>query len=215
MMNFKKFKLGWQAALGLALGLLVFTAQPVAAAKMVKDAVGKMVEEPQYGGWIDDTSRGLASPEWNPLSADWFSPQLQASYEVPLQIDWARGPAGTNEFAFNTITLILETLTGNIAESWERPDANRAIFKIRQGVHFWDKPPANGREMDAHDLVYSYNAMVEYPKSALFGSTNKYTALDKWTELYQPYLADVGIDATMIISDGTFSVASSTALKSL
>ena len=157
--------------------------EPEAAAdkEIVLDALGRMVEKPQYGGWSVDTTRGIASPDWNPLTADWFAPQLTLSYELPYQIDWARGPAGSGDLDFSSMALVVENLTGNVAESWERPDPNRVIYHIRQGVHFWDKPPANGREMDAHDLVYTYKAMAEHPRSAMFGSTNTFTALDKWT----------------------------------
>jgi len=45
---------------------------------------------------------------------------------------------------------------GSLAESWEIPDDHTVIFHIRQGVHWHDKPPVNGRELIADDFVYSY-----------------------------------------------------------
>ena len=38
---------------------------------------------------------------------------------------------------------------GCLAESWELPDDKMVIFHIRKGVHYHDKPLANGREMTA------------------------------------------------------------------
>ena len=45
-------------------------------------------------------------------------------------------------------------LTGRLAESWETPDATTIIFKIREGVHWHNKAPMNGRELTAQDIEY-------------------------------------------------------------
>ena len=42
-----------------------------------------------------------------------------------------------------------------LAESWELADANTLVFHVRKGVHWQDKPPLNGRELTADDVVFS------------------------------------------------------------
>ena len=42
-----------------------------------------------------------------------------------------------------------------MAESYETPDPLTIIFKIRQGIHWHDKPPMNGRELTAEDVVFN------------------------------------------------------------
>jgi peptide/nickel transport system substrate-binding protein len=51
-------------------------------------------------------------------------------------------------------------MTGSLVETWEMPDAQTAVLRLHQGVHFQDKPPANGRELVADDVVYHYDRMM-------------------------------------------------------
>lgn len=41
---------------------------------------------------------------------------------------------------------------GNLAESWEMPDPYTLNIKLREGVHWQNKAPANGREFTADDV---------------------------------------------------------------
>ena len=76
-----------------------------------------------------------------------------------------------------------ENLTGFLLESWEQTDFSTAIIKVRKGVHFHDKPPANGRELDAHDFVAAWEGHTAFPKSTLNGKDKDFTwtAFDDWT----------------------------------
>jgi peptide/nickel transport system substrate-binding protein len=47
------------------------------------------------------------------------------------------------------------TILPDLAERWEYLDAKTLVFYLRQGVTFHNKPPVNGREMNAHDVKYS------------------------------------------------------------
>ena len=49
---------------------------------------------------------------------------------------------------------------GNLAESWSQPDPLTYIIKVRQGVHWHDKPPMSGRELDAYDVEYNYHRLL-------------------------------------------------------
>src|SRR5690606_38689238 len=46
----------------------------------------------------------------------------------------------------------------DFAESWEvSPDGLTITFKLRQGVKFHNKPPVNGRLVDADDVRFSWD----------------------------------------------------------
>jgi peptide/nickel transport system substrate-binding protein len=144
-------------------------------------------ETPKYGGTFTRI-RGTDPIGWDyAVSRDMFSQMLMG--EELLMGDWARGPAGTNENDWTGgFGGFIGMLTGKLAESWEMPDDETLIYNIRHGIHWWDKPPANGRELTAEDIAWnimrhftetnaylynSYVALGKGPKSA--------TALDKYT----------------------------------
>ena len=96
-------------------------------------------------------------------------------------------------------------MRGALAESWEISSDNLTYtFNIRQGVHFHDKAPVNGREMTAKDVEYSFHRMLgnkltgtefsETEPSPHIGTwktrqVESVTATDKWTvvlKLKQP-----------------------------
>lgn len=52
------------------------------------------------------------------------------------------------------------TLLFDHAESLEQPDEVTYIFKLHPGIHFQDLPPANGRELVAEDVLYSFNRIA-------------------------------------------------------
>ncbi len=126
-----------------------------------KQTVTPAAEAPKYGGILKlgILESGINS-FFDQLYMDSSSgPSLRQTNEQLLTGDWSRGPAGTKEFSFNHSGFAVEGFQdiGNLAESWEIPDDQTLIFKIRQGVHFHDKPPVNGREMDANDVAFSIN----------------------------------------------------------
>ena len=82
---------------------------------------------------------------------------------------------------------------GALAESWSMPDDTTFIWHIRQGVHWHDKEPMNGRELDAHDIVWNYHRYLGFgdfsedgPNAAVHlinmgAPIESVTATDKWT----------------------------------
>ena len=97
---------------------------------------------------------------------------------------------------------------GGLAESWEQPDDVTTILNIRQGVHWHDKPPLNGREFTADDVVYTLRRragltdfvpertyeMIGLPWESI-EATDQYTVVLKLTEprlgALRVYLAEV------------------------
>ena len=81
---------------------------------------------------------------------------VQGVLEKPAIANWAldRNEWGLSMYSANTP---LWTLTGLLAESWETPDPTTIVLNIRKGVHWHDKPPMNGREFTADDMVYNFH----------------------------------------------------------
>ena len=87
----------------------------------------------------------------------------------------------------------LEAAIGHLAESWEEPDPETLIFNIRKGVHWLDKPPANGRELNANDVEWTWHRIMGFPEKYGFTEPSPYAsrspyvsvksveAIDEWT----------------------------------
>ena len=84
-------------------------------------------------------------------------------------------------------------LRGNIVETWEIPDKNTFILKVKKGVKMHNRAPWNGREFDAIDVAWNLNRLVGntaeaegLPKGAFQRATflegmSKAEAPDKYT----------------------------------
>jgi len=114
-------------------------------------------ETPQYGGTI---SQGWTS---EPANLDPYSAGSAATspfsyvFEALGTGNWA---IDRNVCNFRTLYWPLEAIRGNLAESWEEPDATTIIYHIRKGVRWQDKPPVNGRELTADDVVFSFQRIL-------------------------------------------------------
>jgi peptide/nickel transport system substrate-binding protein len=110
---------------------------------------------PKYGGVFIDTTG-------NPMGFDPGVIQSPMIYwtrimnEPLMEGDWSKGPAGTGQvdWQFGHMGMV-SVLRGALAESYEMPDDETIIFHIRPGVHWWNKPPVNGREVTADDVAWS------------------------------------------------------------
>ncbi len=158
---------------------------------------------PKYGG-VHNRIRASDWSAWDyAAKSDMFCAAMMG--EELLGGDWTKGPAGTND---NDWTLgyggFVDTLVGKIAESWEMPDEETLLYRIRPGVHWWDKAPANGRELTADDIVwninrqftsplsYNYNAYATLGKAPLSATAiDKYTVEVKVEPQWQSVLAHV------------------------
>ena len=127
--------------------------------KYVTDpTTGKVVVAPQYGGTI---TYALAADIPGPdtvLSGGAATFSAGAVVEKLGAADWA---APRDKFSFNIYELNIPANTkGVLAESWSQPDPLTYIIKVRQGVHWHDKAPMNGRELTAQDVEYNFHRMV-------------------------------------------------------
>jgi peptide/nickel transport system substrate-binding protein len=75
-------------------------------------------------------------------------------------------------------------IEGDLAESWTQPNETTYVFKLRRGVRWQNKPPVNGRELTADDVVYSVNRFLTTKGNAnafMLASVDKVEATDKYT----------------------------------
>ncbi|MBI4284261.1 MAG: ABC transporter substrate-binding protein [Chloroflexi bacterium] len=137
-------------------------------------------EEPQYGGWLNYAITA-DPPEGFSRTTNYGKGHVVMNLytsESLLQTNPLKGPVGSGEWSMMyPVFPPVSMLSGALAESWEiiQPDTLR--FTIRKGVHWQNKPPANGAELTAEDVVYSYVLGWSMPGSA-------------WPTAY-PYLSDL------------------------
>jgi peptide/nickel transport system substrate-binding protein len=75
-------------------------------------------------------------------------------------------------------------IEGDLAESWEQPNETTYVFKLRKGVRWHNKPPVNGRELTAEDVVFTFQRALTVtgnPSRATFQEIDKVEAVDRYT----------------------------------
>ena len=120
---------------------------------VIDPTTGKTVTAPEYGGSITFLYR-LIADNTDPAIRGVRSGRLISSVNEKLGImDW-----GVDRREYDLISNHHPTsrYKGNLAASWSQPDPLTYVFNIRQGVHWQDKAPMNGRELTADDIVYNY-----------------------------------------------------------
>ena len=183
--------------------------EPAAAMEkeMVRDpTTGKMVTAPEYGGTLTFPTRNELLDQDPSIGGHWAGYQLQGVNEKLAHGDWA---VPRDKFAFNSAYVPDNVLTGWLAESWSQPDSTTFIVKVRQGVHWHDKAPVNGRELTAEDVAWTYRrigglldwkpeftyALRDYPWESI-EATDRYTVEFRLTEprldMQRQILTEVG-----------------------
>ena len=137
---------------------------------------------PKRGGTL--SIRLWDPPHWDPYLTLAFRTQVPYTFTHSRLLRHKTGPTvlpGTFEFE------------GDLAESWSQPDELTYVFKLKKGVRFHPKPPVNGRELTADDVVYSmdrFRTVKGNPQAYLLGMVDKVTAVDRHTVKFtvkEPY----------------------------
>ena len=126
-------------------------AAAAAEKEMVLDpSTGEMVTAPEYGGTI----RPIVA-----LKPEGIDPYYR--YTAGFWIGLVNETLGIGDwtfdrsvFAFDTLYMPDEVLTGHLAESWETPDPLTYVFKLRDDVFWHDKAPVNGRRLTARGISF-------------------------------------------------------------
>lgn len=133
-----------------------------AGPEMVTDALGRLVEKPQYGGTF------IFARPTEPVSFDAAAKSVDSTpywAEALVTGDYAKGPTGSGEasWQYSCVSPRLDLTRPLLAESWELTDPSTITIKVRKGVHFHNKPPTNGREMTAEDVAFNIRRVWTHP----------------------------------------------------
>jgi len=146
--------------------------------EMVLDVKGRLVDKPRYGGTLT-TRISENAYGWDP----WWDQHGGANYKVFACIyerltryDWSTGP---EQRPAGMTYIPPETVTGMSAESWEHPDPLTYVIHLKKGMHFWNKPPVNGREVTADDWKYSIERTMGIGEWEEHG-VSPYTGYSSW-----------------------------------
>ncbi len=137
--------------------------EPTAAAdkRYVTDpTTGKAVTAPEYGGTLTQVLK-WGDVDFRPdayIGGNLSLLIISGVLEKLAMVDWAID-RDIYPF-FGGYMAPVFALTGALAESWEQRDDTTYILHIRQGVHWHDKPPVNGRELTAKDVEHSFHRML-------------------------------------------------------
>ncbi len=145
-------------------------------------------ENPKYGGLITTaTSRDVHG--FDPaVVMSIMTESIYFTHDHLIKGDWAKGPAGTGETDWlGFLCCNYDYMGPSLADSWEMPDKETLVFHLHEGAHFWPKPPANGREVTADDVVFCINR--EWSSTTSFAAVSwgldsaptSVKALDKYT----------------------------------
>jgi peptide/nickel transport system substrate-binding protein len=130
--------------------------------KLDGTTVELLKEKPKYGGErtvvLSQDIRGFDEV----YTYHVYTTTMRLTNEELIMGDWTRGPSGTGEIGWRgSLDFSYDNTIGSVAESWEILDDHTVRYKIRQGIHFALDPDSEasqlvgGREMNAHDVVYS------------------------------------------------------------
>jgi peptide/nickel transport system substrate-binding protein len=130
-------------------------------------------QTPRRGGTV--SIRAWDPPHFDPFQTISYKTHIALSFTHSRLLKHKAGPSvvpGT--FA----------IEGDLAESWSQQSDTVYTFKLRKGVRWHNKPPVNGRELTADDVVFSVNHFLTVKGNAnayMLRSVEKVEAVDRYT----------------------------------
>ncbi len=164
--------------LALGAGALAVSALPGGLAPRAAWA-----QAPRRGGTL--SLRLWDPPHWDPHLTVSCKTHIAYSFTHSRLLKHKAGP---------TVTPGTFPIEGDLAESWTQPNETTYVFKLRRGVRWQNKPPVNGRELTADDVVYSverFRTIKGNANAYMLSSLDRVEALDKYTvrfTLKEPYV---------------------------
>ena len=122
----------------------------------------------------------LAIRTWDPPH---FDPFQTISYKTHIALSFTHSRLLKHKAGPGVVpgTFPIE---GDLAESWTQPSETTYVFKLRKGVRWHNKPPVNGRELTADDVVFSVNHFLAAKGNAngyMLRAVEKVEAFDRST----------------------------------
>ncbi len=139
-------------------------------------------QTPKRGGTL--SLRLWDPPHWDPHLTVSYKTHIAYSFTHSRLVKHKAGP-GVQPGTF--------PLEGDLAESWTQPNENTYVFKLRRGVKWHNKPPVNGRELVADDVVYTlerFRTVKGNANAYMLAALDRVEAVDKYTvkfTLKEPY----------------------------
>ena len=181
------------------------------------DKLGK----PQYGGTM--TLRlNKDVTQWDLGYGAGQTGIMYAYAECLIADNWTLDP---KVFSYNISWRPSDYVSGLLVKSWEFSDPTTWVIHLRQGIHWQNITPANGREFTANDIVFNYNRMLgtgngfTKPVPSEIGvaawqqlisvtASDKYTVAFKWKTPNAEFIID-----TMVSYDGANFMQSPEAIQ--
>ena len=111
---------------------------------------------PQYGGTMTfRINRDLNG--WDPYAGEVAIQIYTGWMEQLFAPDYTIDPAVQS---YNFSFWPNEQAKGQLVQTWEFPTLGTLVLHLRQGIHWQNIPPANGREFVASDVSYHFNRML-------------------------------------------------------
>jgi peptide/nickel transport system substrate-binding protein len=117
---------------------------------------------------------------WDPPH---FDPYLQVSYKTHILYSFTHSRLIKHR-AGPSVPPGTFPIEGDLAESWTQPSDVTYVFKLRRGVRWQAKPPVNGRELTAEDVVYSierFRTVKGNANASMLAPLDRVEALDRHT----------------------------------
>lgn len=153
-----------------------------------EEAAPEKPEGPQYGGMITIVRTVAITSFDEGYGFPWSTSALSFTNEELFGGDWGQGLSGNKNCSWQTAGISgLTCHTPRLCESWELVEPSTIIYHIRKGVHWHNKPPVNGREFDAYDVVYTMERGLRLDRSYLnitmtqAERPSSIEAVDQWT----------------------------------
>ncbi|HYB41692.1 MAG TPA: ABC transporter substrate-binding protein, partial [Candidatus Methylomirabilis sp.] len=117
---------------------------------------------------------------WDPPH---FDPHLTVSYKTHIAYSFTHSRLLKHKAGPSVAPGIFQ-IEGDLAESWSQPSETTYVFKLRQGAKWHAKPPVNGREVTAEDVVYSverFRTIKGNANAYMLSPLDRVEALDRYT----------------------------------
>src|SRR3989304_8844508 len=139
------------APLGLLIGLLFLVA---CAPSVSKEPTPEPAAQPKYGGLL--TFYMTADPMgWDLAKTYSNTSRTPISLVTNTLFRYGESTTGCNDYSYHP----------QLAETWEWLNDTTLRVHLKAGVRFQSKPPVNGRELTAEDVVFTYKHIIQEPNA--------------------------------------------------
>ncbi len=147
---------------------------------------------PQRGGTLNvgTVYVTLSALSWDPADWNWkLNHDTGMYFEQLMTADLSRSVARGGPYPFHAEAYLPEdAIRGELAESWQWEDEGTLVVHLRRGVRFPGKPGVMApRELDAEDVVYSFEQLDRSPKKigGYFDHVERVYARDPHTVVFE------------------------------